>query len=122
MAKVSNEKKLEAVKNWLRENNIGFIENHESGFGVTIDLKIPSLMIAVFLSDTEPRSEWEGNLIRSKKKGGKWRLSWKYKPFFIRECETQAFVLEKLQNCCFDRMMYMQKKFMEKQEKKGHKQ
>ena len=120
MAKVSNEKKLEALKGWLRENNIHFIENHKSGFGVTMDLKIPSLMIAVFLSRTEPRSEWEESIYHSKTKNGKSELHWKYKPFFVRECETKAFVLEKIQNCCFDRMMAMQKKWQKEQKEKDN--
>ena len=113
MAKVSNEKKLEAVKDWLRENNIPFIENYKSNFGVTMELKIPSLMIAVFVSDENDDEKYNATL-----KNGKTKLYHIYKPFFIRESDTKAFVLEKLQNCCFDRMVYMQKKWQKEQEKK----
>ena len=117
MAKVSNEKKLEALKDWLKENNIKYVEKHKSQFGVIIDLKIPSLMIAVFLSDTEPLSEWERSIFHAKNKKGNFELHCLYKPFFVRECETLGFVIEKIQNCCFDRMVWMQKRWQKKQEK-----
>lgn len=107
MAKISNEKKLEAVKDWLRENNVDFIENYQSKFGVQMAVKIPSLMIAVFLSDGD--REKESRIYFAGPRGC--RLCFKYKPFFIRESETKAFVLEKIQNCCFDRMVYLQRKF-----------
>lgn len=107
MAKISNERKLECVKEWLKENNIAYVENYQSGFGVTMDVKIPSLMIAIFLSDGV--REKESKIYFAGRKGC--RLCFKYKPFFIRESETKAFVLEKIQNCCFDRMVYLQRKF-----------
>ena len=119
MAKMTNEQKLEALKGWLKENNIGFIENYKSNFGVTMDLKIPSLMIAVFLSKTEKRSEWEESIYHAKLKKGRTELHWKYRPFFIRESETKAFVLEKIQNCCFECMVKMQRKFEKEQKKKN---
>lgn len=115
MAKVSNEKKLEAVKDWLRENNIEFIENYKSGYGVTMDLKIPSLMIAVFLSNDVVQGEWERSIFNAHTKNDVHKLHWTYNPFFIRESETKAFVIKKLQNCCFDRMVWMQKKFEKEQ-------
>ena len=111
MPRISNQKKLEAVKQWLSENGINYIENHKSGFGVTIDLKIPSLMIAVFLSDGNLGKETE--IFNARKKF--WPLHWTYQPFFIRESETKEFVIEKIQNCCYNRMVYMQRKWEKKQ-------
>lgn len=115
MEKVTNEQKLEAVKSWLRENNIGFIENHYSRYGVVIDLKIPSLMIAIFLSDGDKIEESKKYFARGRNS----RLCFKYKPFFIRKSETKAFVLEKIRNCCFDRMVWMQRQFEKEQKKKS---
>ena len=114
MAKVTNEKKLEAVKGWLRDNNIEFIEDYYSGFGVRMAVKIPSLMIAIFLSDGDKINE--SKIYFAGRKGH--RLCFKYKPFFIRESETKAFELEKIRNCCFDRMVWMQRRFEKEQNKK----
>jgi hypothetical protein len=108
MAKFTNDKKLEALKAWLDENGIGYIENYYSMFGVTIDLKIPSLMIAIFLSDGDKIEESKKYFARGRKG---MRLCFKYKPFFIRPSETKAFVLEKIRNCCYDRMVWLQRKF-----------
>lgn len=102
MAKVSNEKKLEALKSWLKENNVKFVENHKTKVGLEIDLWCPELYIAIHVSDEND------NLFY--KKTRKWA-----KPFFIRESETQAFVLEKIQNCCYDQMMYLQRKWQKNQ-------
>ena len=97
MAKVSNEKKLEAVKDWLRENNIKFEENHETNNGLTFDVWVPSLMIAVHLGDDD---------------GKFYRKTYRWcKPFFIRDNETLKFVIEKIQNCCYDQIVKMQRKF-----------
>lgn len=113
MAKFTNEQKLEALKEWLKENNIPFVENHKSNFGVTIDVKIPLLMIAVFLSDGNDDAKYNATL-----SNGKTKLYHIYKPFFIRESETKAFVLEKIQNCCFERMVELQKRFEKKNKQK----
>ena len=120
MPKISNKTKLEAVKKWLQENNIEYVEKHESKFGVTIDLKIPSLMIAVFVSNDD--KEWEeyiynkeSDKIRTSRFA--FKLHWIYKPFFIRESETKAFVLEKIQDCCINRMLYKQKKWQKENSK-----
>ena len=106
MAKVSNEKKLEALKSWLTENNIEFKENHKTKSGLTIDLWIQKLFIAVHVDNEESADFY--------KKTCRW-----CKPFFIRESETQAFILEKMQKCAFDQMMLMQKKWQKEQNKKG---
>jgi hypothetical protein len=107
MAKITNEQKLEALKAWLKENNIAFVENHESRFGMTIDIKIPNLAIAIFLSDGN--KEKEDAIYNAK--SGHMKLYHVYKPFFIRESETKEFILEKIQNCCFERMVWLQKRF-----------
>lgn len=104
MAKVSNEKKLEALKNWLSENNIAFNENHTTKAGLSIDLWVPSLFIAVHVSDENDEKFYV--------KTCKW-----CKPFFIRESETKAFVLEKIQNCAYDQMLLLQKKWQQKNAK-----
>lgn len=110
MAKSTNLQKLEALKQWLTENNIKYVENYESNFGVKMDVKIPSLMIAIFLSDDN--KEKEQSIYTSV--SGKTKLYRVYKPFFIRESETKEFVLEKIQNCCYDKMMQLQKQFESK--------
>lgn len=104
----SNAKKLEALKEWLAINQIPFIANYKSGFGVTIDVKIPHLMIAVFLSEGD--TEHEMAVYNAKGSGG-CKLHHVYKPLFIRKNETKEFVLEKIQNCCYDRLVALQRKF-----------
>lgn len=51
MEKVSNEKKLESVKNWLKKNKVEFVENNKSHRGLLIDLWIPKLFIAIHVGD-----------------------------------------------------------------------
>ena len=79
MAKVSNEKKLEAVKSWLTSNGVKFKENHTTRDGLKIDLWVPKLFVAIHVGDDDGKFY---------KKTCKW-----CKPFFIRESETQDFVL-----------------------------
>lgn len=98
MAKISNEQKLEALKEWLKENNIEFKENYLNRTNLKIDLWVPKLYIAIHLDDEDSEMFY--------KKTFKW-----CKPFFIRDAETKDFVLEKLQNCCYDQMLYLQKMF-----------
>lgn len=113
--KVSNEKKLEAVKKFLTENNFDFYEKHYSKtYDLTMDLKIKNLRIAVFLSKGK---EYEDKVYRTRSVRKKIGLSALYKPFFIRESESQKFVLEKMQNCLYDRMLVMQKLWMKKHKK-----
>jgi hypothetical protein len=104
---MTNKEKLEALKAFLTENNVRFIENHVSNFGVTMDLKLPDLMIAVFMSDGD--KEKEHSIYNAST--GKWKLHYVYKPFFIRESESVEFVLEKMKNCIVDRMVWLQRKF-----------
>ena len=107
MAKVSNEKKLEAVKKWLKENGIEFEENHKTKTGLLIDLWVPKLFIAVHVGD-DPESMF-------------YKMTYRWaKPFFIRESETVEFVLEKIGNCCYDQMLLMQRRWQNEQKgKKG---
>lgn len=113
MAKITNKQKLEAVKAWLNENNIAFVEDYQSSFGVTINVRLVHLKIAIFLSDDNKEKE---NAIYNSKLS-KLKLFHVYKPFFIRESESKQFVLEKLQNCCFDRMLMLQRRFEKKSNK-----
>lgn len=106
MAKMTNEQKLEAVKNWLTENNIEFTENYVTKTKLRIDLWLPKLYIAIHLDDDYSE--------RFYKKTFRW-----CKPFFIRDSETKAFVMEKIQNCCYDQMLRMQKIFERKQNKEN---
>ena len=108
MEKVTNRQKLEVLKDWLKENNIKYIENHMSKFGFNIDVKIPSLRIAVFLSKGKEMEDAVYNA-----KNGRMKLKRTYRPFFIRERETKDFIIEKISNCCFDQMVYLQRKFEE---------
>ena len=102
MAKVSNEKKLEAVKDWLRENNIKYLEAHDLNKSLKADMWIPSLMIAVHVGEDD----------------GFYKKTYRWcKPFFIRDNETLKFVIEKIQNCCYDQIIKMQRKF--EKNKKG---
>lgn len=100
MEKVSNEKKLESVKNWLKKNKVEFVENHKSHRGLLIDLWIPKLFIAIHVGDDQDFYE----------KTFRWS-----RPFFIREEESLEFVIEKLENCCYERMMFMQRLWQKKQ-------
>ena len=112
----TKEEKLKVLKAFLKENNITFEENyHSNSFGVTMTLMIRNLRIAVFLS-TDNKEE-DTALIRKKNQYGI-PLCWVYNPFFIREEETEEFILEKMQNCVFDRMVKMQKAWQKNQNKK----
>ena len=104
MKEVTNEQKLEAVKSWLSENNIAFKENHVTRAGLQMSLWVPKLFIAIHVGD-DPDSVFY-------KKTYKW-----CHPFYIRSSETQDFVLEKLQNCCYEQMLFLQKKWERKNAK-----
>jgi len=111
----TKEEKLEALKAFLKENNIPFEENHYSKlFKVRMCLRIKTLKIAVFFSEGP---EKDSELVYKKNKFGA-SLNRIYNPFFIRENETEEFILEKMQNCVFDRMIQMQKHWQKKQNKK----
>ena len=101
---MTKEEKLEALKAFLTENNVKFVENHYSKTNkLTFDVLIKDLRIAVHLSDENDQAFYH-------------KIYKYYKPFFIRESESVDFVIEKMQNCIYDRMMLMQRK-MEKANK-----
>lgn len=112
---MDNKKKLEALKAFLKENNVKFVENYASRFGVTMDLKLPNLYIAVFLSNDNKEEDNQKYYANT----GKQKLYRVYKPFFIRKSESQEFVIEKMQNCIFDQMMKLQKRFENANNKKN---
>ena len=115
MAKISNEEKLKAIKDFLRENNVDFVENfHSKNYDLDMALGIKSLMIAVFLSDDD--KNYEENIYTKMAKDGKHPFYTTYRPFFIRKSETKKFVFEKMRNCIVERMMMLQRKWQKKQE------
>ena len=102
---MTNEEKLEKLKEWLKDNNVPFDENHKSrSTGFTFDLMVKKPLIAVCIS-----SERNDEIFH--------RIKRTYAPFFIRESETAEFIIEKMQNCIVNRMM-QQQKAMEKEAKK----
>lgn len=105
MKEITNDEKVAALKKWLKENNVEFKENYKTKAGVEIDLWLPKLFIAVHVGD-DPESKFYRNT-----------FMW-CKPFFVRESESKEFVLEKIQNCCYDQMMWLQKRFERNNKKK----
>ena len=115
MAKISNEEKLKALRNFLNENKIPFINNyHSKTFNIDMAIKVKKLRIAVFLSDGD--KDYESSLIFAPSTYSGAPLRNLYNPFFIRESDTTEFVLEKMQNCIVKRMMMLQRKWQKKQE------
>lgn len=106
MPKITNKQKLEAIKEWLKENGIDYKENVvKKKTGLQIDLWVQKLLIAFHIDDENSQEFYKNTF--------KW-----CKPFFIRESETKEFIIEKLQNCCFEQMVRLQKKFEKNQENK----
>ena len=94
---MTNEEKLEKLKEWLKDNNVPFDENHKSrSTGFTFALMVKKPLIAVCIS-----SERDNEIFR--------RIKRTYAPFFIRESESPEFIIEKMQNCIVDRMLKQQK-------------
>ena len=112
---MTNKEKLKALKAFLKENNVKYIENYQSAFGVKMDLVLKELRIAVFVSDDNKDKE---NAIYNAG-SGKMNMRWIYKPFFVRESESIEFIKEKMQNCVVDRMMWLQTCWEKKNRKKG---
>lgn len=120
MAKISNEEKLEALRRFLKENKIPFINDyHSKTFNVDMAIKVKKLKIAVFLSDGD--REYEKSLIFAPSTYSGAPLRNLYNPFFIRESDTTEFVLEKMQNCIVKRMMMLQRKWQKEQEQNKEK-
>lgn len=65
MAKISNEEKLKALRNFLNENKIPFINNyHSKTFNVDMAIKVKKLRIAVFISNDD--KEFEDSMVFAK--------------------------------------------------------
>ena len=115
MAKISNEEKLKALRHFLNENKIPFINNyHSKTFNVDMAIRVKKLRIAVFLSDGD--DDYERSLIFAPSGYNGSPLRNTYNPFFIRKSDTKKFVLEKMQNCIVKRMMMLQRKWQKEQE------
>ena len=105
MKQQTSKQKMDALKAFLKENNVKFLENYHSNFGVTMDIMIPELKIAVFVSHDDKKREdaiYNSGSCHHK-------MRWIYKPFFVRDSESAEFILEKMQNCIVDRMVWLQK-------------
>lgn len=84
MPKISNEKKLQVIKDFLTENNIHYTENHKSKLcGITIPLAVKKYKVAIHVGDSDSFYQ---------------ATRGKYYPIFIRDEDTKAKVLEKIQN------------------------
>ena len=102
---MENKEKLEAVKAFLTENNLNFEENHFSkSRKINIDMVVYPYRIAVHLSDDNDREFFN-------------KTKRHYHPFFIRDNESEEFVLEKMQNCIIDEMKKIQERFNKANEK-----
>lgn len=94
MPKISNEQKMEAIKDFLVENDIPFEENHTSKrCGLTIPLAVMKHRIAIRVGDSQD--------FYLATKG-------KYYPIFIRDEDTKAKALEKIQNTIIKSMTRLQ--------------
>lgn len=93
---MTKEEKLEGLKKFLDENEIEYLENYTSGYGMVLDLKIPKYMIAVHIDNGDTDAFY-------------YRMRPRYRPFMIREEETMEFILEKMQNCIVDIITKKQK-------------
>jgi hypothetical protein len=106
---MENKEKLEAVKAFLTENNLNFEENHFSrSKKINIDLVVYPYRIAVHLSDDTDRVFFN-------------KTKRHYHPFFIRDNESEEFVLEKMQNCIIDEMKKIQERFNKANDKPAEK-
>ncbi len=102
---MTNKGKLEALKAFLIENKIEFVENYKSrSKHVVFDLRIASPLIAVLISNN-----LDSETYRKIRKG--------YAPLLIRDNETVEFVIEKMKNCIVERMLLEQKR-MEREARK----
>ena len=99
---MTNLEKLDALKAFLRENALDFIENKTIKSGITIDLLVLKYNVAVHLSDEHDQRFFK-------------RTRNNYHPFYIRESETVEFIIEKMQNCLTTVMVDMHKSYQRKQ-------
>lgn len=107
---MTNKEKLEALKAFLRENNLEYEENFKSKF-CNVDLMVTKHNVAVHLSDQNDQKFFK-------------QCRHFYHPFFIRDNESIEFIIEKMQNCIIDRMQKQQKKLeglqIEQENQKRH--
>lgn len=110
---MTNEEKLESVKAFLNENKLKFFTNFVSRrTGRHPEVYVPLHRIMVKISEgTEKDTEFFK------------AVRFKYHPLFIRETETEEFVLEKMKNLIVDCMTkghrIHQKYYDKKQNKKA---
>lgn len=81
--------KLEILKNWLTGNGYKFDENHvsKSCGGVNIPLRVFKPKIAVYVGSNDEFFQ---------------KVKRFYSPFFIRDTDSEEFVIEKISNCIRD--------------------
>lgn len=95
---MKNETKLEKVKKFLDENNIGYIIPKHKGERGHSDLFIQKFRIFIKISGDDDQDFYDSH----KKKF----------PIFIRDGETPKFVIEKVQNTIIKSMQRQQAKLM----------
>lgn len=85
---MTNNEKLEAIKDFLRENKIRFALHHsDKRRKIKGDAYVPKYDIIVKLSEGKEKDDAFFKKVR-----------FRYHPLFIRNEETKEFVLEKMQN------------------------
>lgn len=90
------EEKLEGLKKFLDENEVPYIENHVSGFGVTMELKIPKYWIAVHCGEADADEFFH-------------KVRKRYSTFIIRESESMDFIIEKMELCIMNVLLRRQR-------------
>ena len=104
---MTNEKKLEEVKKFLKQNRLRFLTEYIIfGKRRCADLYVPKHRILVKITDGK---EEDDKFFRD--------VKYHYHPLFIRDEESVDFVLEKLQNLIIDIMKAKQQIAMNKQSK-----
>lgn len=105
MPKITNEQKLQVIKEFLMENNIAYKENHASKWcGVVIPLCVKKYRIAIHVGDSL-------DFFRA--------IRGKYYPIFIRDKDTKAMVLEKIEKTIIKSMTVEQKRLIKKNRENG---
>lgn len=90
----NNEKKLECIIALLEERGLTYRRGfHSEKCDVDIDIYVPKYRIAVFNGHTQEKFD---------------KVKGKYAPLFVREEETEAFVVEKMVNLLGDREKILQ--------------
>ena len=94
---MTNIEKLEALKKFLKENNIPYKKDYKLR-GAVCDLFIDKFKICVRISQEDDQVFYK-------------RMKYGLHPLFIRESETAEVVVEKMQNLIIDVMKAQQKKY-----------